>query len=138
MIKRLLLALALLTLPLTALPAASVSAVDVLDPGVCERYQGKANSDKPAVCQDNKTAQNSNPLFGKGGLLTKIVAVLSIIVGIVAIIAILLAGLKYITSGSNPQDVAQAREQIIYAVVALIVAALAQVLVRFILGKVNT
>lgn len=137
MIKRFLILAALLLVPAVAVPVSSVGAVDVLEPGVCEKYKGKAANEKPAVCQDNDTG-NENPLFGPKGILTSVLNVLSAIVGVVAVIVIILAGLKFITSGSNPQDVTNAREQIIYACVALVIAAMAQALVRFILGRIGT
>lgn len=137
MIKRFLIMATLVLVPAVALPVATVNAVDVLEPGVCEKYKGKSANEKPAVCQDNNTG-GENPLFGPKGILTSVLNVLSIIVGIVAVIVIILAGLKFITSGTNPQDVANAREQIIYACVALVIAAMAQALVRFILGRIGT
>lgn len=125
---------------------AAVSAVDVFERGVCDQPA----ADDAAVCKDKElcsTADNpaeckktgegaQNPLFGQGGVLTKIVSLLSVVVAIVSIIVIILAGLKFVTSGSNPQDVTNARERIIYALLALVVAALAQVLVRFVIGSV--
>lgn len=89
------------------------------------------------VCEEKKSTSGKNPIYGPDGILTTIINILSIIVGIVAVIGIMAAGLKFITSGSNPQQVTVAREMVLYAVVGLIIAASAQVLVRFIIGKVN-
>lgn len=133
MIKRFLLLASLLTLPAVALPAA-VSAVDIVPSEVCSRG-GASDS---AVCRDNRSAENNrdrNPIFGSEGALTAAVNILSVVVGIVAVIMIILGGLKYVTSGSNPQDVANARERIIYSLVALVVVALAQVIVRYVIGR---
>jgi hypothetical protein len=43
--------------------------------------------------------------------------------------------LRFITSGNNPQEVNVAREMIIYAIVAIFVAASAQIIVRFWLSR---
>lgn len=62
-----------------------------------------------------------------------IVNILSIIVGIAAIIVIILSGFKYITSGGDSGKVTSAKNTLIYALVGLIIAALAQFLVHFVL-----
>lgn len=139
MIKRTLLLLALLVIPALAVPA-TVGAVDVFDEQVCAKYEGQSNASKPTVCRDKEISVNGeqqNPLFGNRGIITTIINILTAIVAIVAVITIILAGLRFITSGSNPQDVSKSREQIIYAVIGLIIASLAQVLVRFILSRLE-
>jgi hypothetical protein len=69
--------------------------------------------------------------------ITLIINIFSIVVGIVAVIMIVLGGLKYITSGGDSNNVTSAKNTILYAVVGLVVVALAQFIVRFVLGKVN-
>ena len=129
MIKNLLLSLTAIAFPLIILaPAVTVHAVDPVNKSICDEAPDSA------VCKDMDVG-GQNPLFGPQGFLTKIINLLSIIVGIVAVIMIIIAGLRFITSGSNPQDVSNARERVVYAIVALIVAAFAQVMVRFIIGK---
>lgn len=113
------------------LPAQNASAVDIFDRGVCNN--GRASN--ATVCKDRKVG-NDNPISGPNGVLMSIVNLLTIVVGIAAVIMIILGGLKFITSGSNPEEVKTARERIIYAIVALIIAALAQVIVRVILSTV--
>jgi hypothetical protein len=135
MLKRSLLLLLLVATPLFAVPA-SVHAVDVLNRDTCAKYEGQAADNTPAICKDKKL-NGANPITGPDGILSKLATVLTIVVAIVAVIVIILAGLKIITSGSNPQDVANAREQIIYACVALVIAALAKALVSFVLIKLD-
>lgn len=140
MIKRLLLIASLLFIPIAVVPA-TASAVNVFDREICEKFDGPEEK-KPAVCQDDGINQrgevsDDNPVFGPNGIITTLINILSIIVAIAAVIIIIIAGLKFVTSGTNPQDVTNARERVIYAIVGLIVATLAQILVRFILGKVN-
>jgi Type IV secretion system pilin len=134
--KRFILLLSLLTLPLLVAPVATVSAVDPFNEGVCEQDAAK----NATVCKDkdirDSNGNDQNPLFGSGGVLTSVIGLLSVVVAIVSVIIIVLAGLKFITSGTNPQDVTKAREQVLYACVGLIIAGLAQVIVRFILDKI--
>lgn len=89
------------------------------------------------VCKAKQQGASDNPLFGPDGVLTRAIGILSLIIGIVAIFVLIGGGLKFITSGSNAQDVVKARETIIYAIVGLIIALLAQVVVQFFLKQVN-
>lgn len=124
--KQIALAIFLLAAPIVSFSGTS-EAVNVLQ--VCNR---KPNA---AVCKDKKANGNPNPIYGKDGILTEAINIVSILIGVAAVIMIIIGGLKMITSGSNPQDVTSARETIIYAVVGLIVASSAQLLVRFVLSK---
>ena len=67
-----------------------------------------------------------------------VVNTLSLIVGIVAVIMIIIGGLRYITSGGASDKVSGAKDTIVFAIVGLVVVALAQVIVRFVLNRVAT
>ena len=69
-------------------------------------------------------------------LVTNIVNIFSIVVGIVAVIMIIVGGFKFITSGGDSAKVTSSRNTIIYAIVGLIIVALAQTIVKFVLTKV--
>lgn len=69
-----------------------------------------------------------------GSTLGDIVNIISIIVGIAAVIMIVIGGFKFITSGGDASAVKSARSTIIYALVGLIVVLLAQVIVQFVLN----
>ncbi len=66
-----------------------------------------------------------------------IINLLSAVVGIVAVIMIIVGGLRYITSGGNDTSVTSAKNTILYAIIGLIIVAFAQILVRFTLSKVT-
>ncbi len=69
-------------------------------------------------------------------LIHYIINTLSAIVGVVAVIMIIIGGFRYITSGGTDTSVAGAKNTILYAVIGLIIVALAQILVRVVLNKV--
>jgi hypothetical protein len=50
---------------------------------------------------------------------------------------VIISGFKYVTSGGDPQKVSGAKSTLIYAIVGLIVVALAQILVHFVLQQTN-
>jgi cytochrome bd-type quinol oxidase subunit 2 len=68
--------------------------------------------------------------------LSTVINVFSFVVGAVAVIMIVVMGLKFITSQGDASAVASARSGIVYALVGLAVVALAQVIVHFVLGKI--
>ena len=70
-------------------------------------------------------------------LIRTIINVISVVVGVVAVVMIVLGGLKYITSGGDSSNVSSAKNTIIYAVIGLVVVALAQFIVQFVLDKVT-
>ena len=59
----------------------------------------------------------------------------SAIIGIVAVVMIMVGGLKYITSQGDATSTASAKNTILYAAIGLVVVALAQVIVRFVLDR---
>ncbi len=65
----------------------------------------------------------------------KIINLFSVIIGIVAVVVIMIAGFRYITSAGDANGISAAKNTLIYAIVGLIIAALAQVIVRFVLSK---
>lgn len=68
-------------------------------------------------------------------VISAVINLLSVAVGVAAVIMIIIGGLKYVTSNGDSQAVASAKHTIIYAVVGLIIVALAQTLVKFVLSK---
>ena len=62
----------------------------------------------------------------------------SIIVGAISIIMIIYGGFRYITSGGDSGKVGSAKNTLIYAIVGLIIVALAQLIVRLVITQANT
>ena len=63
------------------------------------------------------------------------VSILSYIAGVGAIIMIIVGGIKYIMSGGDSNAVGSAKNTLLYAVVGLVIAILAQAIVRFVFAK---
>jgi hypothetical protein len=70
------------------------------------------------------------------GVIGTVINVLSWVIGIIAVIMVIVGGLKYITSSGDSNNVNSAKNTILYAIVGLVVVALAQVIVRFVLKKI--
>lgn len=61
--------------------------------------------------------------------------IFSIVVGIIAVVMIIIGGVKYITSGGDSGNVTGAKNTILYAIIGLVVVALSQLIVRFVLSS---
>ena len=74
---------------------------------------------------------------GVDSLVKTIVNILSLIVGIASVIMIIIGGLKYVTSNGDSNSISSAKNTVLYALIGLFVAAIAQLLVHFVLGAVG-
>lgn len=68
-------------------------------------------------------------------IVEQIINIMSLVVGVVAVVMIIIGGFKYVTSGGDSGNVSGAKNTILYAVVGLVVVALAQVIVRFVVDR---
>jgi hypothetical protein len=128
-IKRIILSsalLSLLVLPVAALGTVSAqslnctgSIADCLDDGAESTDQGTGEE---AATQVDR-------------IIKRVVDIFSVVVGVVAVIMIIIGGLKYITSGGDSGNISSAKNTILYAIIGLIVVVLAQVVVRFVLQR---
>ncbi len=67
-----------------------------------------------------------------------IINLLSAVVGVVAVAMIIFGGFRYITSGGNDASVTGAKNTILYAIIGLVVVALSQIIVHFVLARINS
>jgi hypothetical protein len=67
--------------------------------------------------------------------ISAVVTILSIVVGIVAVIMVIIGGFKYVTSNGDSSAISNAKTTITYALVGLVIATLAQSIVYFVLDK---
>lgn len=99
---------------------------------------GSANNNpKAQVLKGVGTAGGNCSGAKVGDVANTVVNILSIIVGIAAIIMIIISGLKYVTSGGDANKVGSAKTTLIYALVGLAIAISAKFLVDFITERVN-
>jgi uncharacterized membrane protein YuzA (DUF378 family) len=124
----------------TALFMAAVLMFSLLAAGLVPSSMVSALDSKSAACEGvglgaagcDGTAASTKI----SSLVNDIVNLISVIVGIAAVIMIIIAGFKYITSGGDTSKVASAKSTLVYAIVGLVIVALAQFIVHFVLSKV--
>lgn len=80
---------------------------------------------------------NSKQLFGSAGVFHTIADVLIYIVGAVAVIMLIIGGLRYVISQGSKEGVTQAKDTILYAIIGIVVAILAYAIVNFISGSIG-
>jgi hypothetical protein len=110
-------------MPIVAVNGQSMALADtktVIQDGVCDA-SGQTQC-KPAEAQ---TSIN--------GIIKVILNLLSVVAGIAAVVMIVVSGLRYTTSGGDTNRVASAKNALLYAVVGLVIVALSQIIVRFVL-----
>lgn len=113
-------ALSFLFVPLTTAYAAS-DPVDVFT-DAC-----KTNPDSLG-CEGNKPATGS----GIFGIIKNVIEVMLTIGGIVAVIMIIIGGIRYVTSNGEQAHVKGAKDTILYAVIGLVVTILAYSIVYYV------
>lgn len=117
-------ALAMLLLPV-AVPVAVSAQANIqqnLDKGTC-----LSTTTTDCDTQDPETTVND--------IIATVINLFSLLVGVVSVIMIIIGGFKYITSGGNDGSVSEAKKTILFALVGLVIVALAQVIVRFVLAQ---
>lgn len=126
----LLVAMMSLTLGAPALvPVAAYAACSPIAKGINQGANGAAGTSE--AC-DTGTGVNESSITSAA---RKIVNLISIVVGVVAVVMIIFGGFRYITSGGDSGKVGNAKNSLIYAIVGLIIVALAQLIVRFVLNQ---
>ncbi len=107
-----------------------VFAADSTSGSVCEGIGLASGADGDC------TTEGDSPSVNK--IITTAVTILSFIAGAAGVIMIIIGSFKYITSGGDSGKVGNAKTTILYALIGLVIAVLAQMLVRFVLRQATT
>lgn len=133
-IKNKLLALFAITLFAVPLAVPAISSAATIQGSLC----GGANTlaidpaDQPAsTCTDTGDGGTSKV----NEIIRQVINIFSVIVGVIAVIMIIVGGFRYITSGGDSTKVTGAKNTILYALIGLIIVALSQIIVKFVLNK---
>jgi len=90
------------------------------------------------ICEGIGAASGANCADGSkkiNSTVKGVIGLFSTIVGIAAVIVIIAAGFRYVTSGGDSSKINSAKTELTYAIVGLVVAAMAQFIVKFVLNK---
>lgn len=73
-------------------------------------------------------------LFGDNGAFKQVTNTILYIVGIVAVIMLIIGGIKYVVSGGDSKKVTDAKNTVLYAIIGLVIAFLAFAIVNFVIS----
>lgn len=113
------------------LPVLCIAPVQAVDEGAvdaaCEGI-GSVGAD----CGDSQATGGIEELIGTA------INMLSWIVGVASVFMIIIGGFKYVTAQGDSNNITSAKNTIMYAIIGLVIAALAQGLVLFVLKATTT
>ena len=117
-----------------ALQLAPVHVSAQFDAAKKEACEGVASVDEEGAANNcDGTAANT----GIKSTLEFALNLISIIAGVIAVIMVVISGIKFMTSQGDPGQVSSARQSIIYAVVGVVIVALSQVIVNFVVSRIG-
>lgn len=87
------------------------------------------------ACADSSCSTDDNTI---DNTVVAVINIVSGVVGVISVIMVIIGGLKYTSSQGDSSGISSAKNTIIYAVVGLVIVVLAQVIVRFVVGRVTT
>lgn len=73
-------------------------------------------------------------LFGDTGVFKQVTNVILYIVGIIAVIMLIIGGIRYVLSGGDAKKVTDAKNTILYAIIGLVICFLAFAIVNFVIN----
>ena len=83
---------------------------------------------------DSDICQNrADKLFGPGSIWTNIINTMIYVVGAVAVLMIVIGGLRYVLSGGDASQTKSAKDTILYSIIGVIIAIMAFAIVNFVL-----
>ena len=73
-------------------------------------------------------------LFGDTGAFKQVTNTILYIVGIIAVIMLIIGGIRYVTSGGDSKKVTDAKNTVLYAIIGLVISFLAFAIVNFVIS----
>lgn len=99
-----------------------VAAIDVFTNGACSGATGAGSS---AICGAAKQDDAQN-------IIKNVINTMLFVLGMIAVIMIVIGGIRYVTSGGDSTQVAAAKNTVLYSVVGLVIAIMAFAIVNFV------
>lgn len=132
---------ALLGVASTVLPAQPTAAINVFNGSCGGGANGATPAPAPAQGANGGGGSSQDVLCGAtsqdtvGGLTQNVITTLFVILGSIAVIMIVIGGIRYTTSNGDASQTKAAKDTILYAVIGLVVAIMAYAIVSFTLTQ---
>lgn len=88
------------------------------------------------VAGDTECSSNAAGTVTLTGKVGDVINTLFLVAGAIAVIIIIVAGIRYITSTGDSSRVQTAKDALLYAVIGLVVVILARMIVGFVIGQI--
>lgn len=72
-------------------------------------------------------------LFGEKGAFRQITNTILYVVGVIAVIMLIIGGIRYVVSGGDSKKVTDAKNTVLYAIIGLVIAVFAYAIVNFVI-----
>lgn len=116
----------LASLALVGVVATAAATVPAISPAKAVNPYGACDANSSsAICKGKGESLSE-------GFVKPTINIILWVVGVAAVIVIIVAGLKYVTSSGNPSAVSSAKTTILYAVIGLVIAITAYAIVNFV------
>lgn len=117
----------LASLALIGVVATAAATVPAISPAKAVNPYGACDANSSsAICKGKGESLSE-------GFVKPTINIILWVVGVAAVIVIVVAGLKYVTSSGNPSAISSAKTTILYAVIGLVIAITAYAIVNFVL-----
>lgn len=116
--------LALITLGFVPLALAAAPAVT---------YASTSSEIQSGIDQATGGNVSSDPAGSLSSIIRDILNILSAFAGILAVVMIIVAGFRYTASAGSEESVKKAKSSIVYAIIGVVIVAVAQVIVHFVI-----
>jgi len=121
---------------LLSIAAPSVSfAADTVNCGANGNVDITKGPSQGAACA--KPATGASNLFGQGGIFITLTNILLFVIGAIAVVMLIIGGVRYVVSNGDQNAVTGAKNTILYAIIGIIVAFLAYAAVNFVTAQLT-
>ena len=137
----------ILSMAAVALPSQSAGAINVFEGscGTSGSTNGSGDSNKKQFEGDgsNESGGSSSGICGAASsdeapdIVKNIINTMLVVLGMIAVIMIVIGGIRYATSNGDSSQVKAAKDTILYAVVGLVVAIMSFAIVNFVVGRIS-
>ncbi len=125
------------TLFTLSVPLAPVASAQVRTGQLCQGADLSFGGSDPTPCQvDNGSGGKEAAADKANKIVADVLNLVSVIVGVIAVFMIIYGGFRFLTSAGNPEGTKVGKNAILFALIGLIIVAFAQVIVKFVLGKI--
>jgi len=117
---------------MVSIPVLSAASVNAAAPNIQESVSQGTCLSTNVDCDTADAEGTAN------NLIADVINIFSLVVGVVSVIMIIIGGFQYITSAGDSNKVGTAKNTILYAIIGLVIVALAQFIVQFVLSRITT